>query len=151
MSNRNTFITNVIFTKGDFSKLTEVFKKYFGKDLISHIPEEVNGGFYAGFFKTHYDGGAEVDFENEIKLHRAAVNLETSELMNFYNHWRELTPSGKMRFQLETTWQTDLRLKKWESNLNKWSKNTPQTKQEDQKAKMNNAFNELANKYLNEL
>jgi hypothetical protein len=92
-----------------------------------------------------------LDFENDIKLHRAAVNLETSELMNFYNHWRELTPTGKMRFQLETTWQTDLRLKKWESNLNKWSKNTPQTKQDDQKAKMNNAFNELANKYLNEL
>ena len=46
-----------------------------------------------------------------------------------------------------------------QSILNSWqgifelkeNKNSYQTKQEDQKAKMNNAFNELANKYLNEL
>jgi hypothetical protein len=42
-------------------------------------------------------------------------------------------------------------IKGWASFYELKENNIPQTKQEDQKAKMNNAFNELANKYLNEL
>jgi hypothetical protein len=87
------------------------------------------------------------NFENEIKLHRAATNLAKDEILNFYDYWRELTPSGKMRFQLQKSWQTDLRLKTWERNLNNFPKT--QTKQDDQKSKMDNAFNEVLNQILN--
>lgn len=63
------------------------------------------------------------DFENDIKLHRAAApNLEKNDLLEFYNYWRELTPSGTMRFQIEKTWQTELRLIKWQKNKENYSK-----------------------------
>jgi hypothetical protein len=87
------------------------------------------------------------DFEDEINLRRAAVNLQKQELLNFYDYWRELTPSGKMKFQLQKSWQTDLRLKSWERNLNNFSK--PQSKKDEQKDKMDNAFNEVLNQILN--
>jgi hypothetical protein len=37
-------------------------------------------------------------------------------LAAFYDYWREPTPSGKMRFQLERTWDLGLRLNRWEQN-----------------------------------
>lgn len=79
------------------------------------------------------------DFENEIKLHRADVNLKNEDLINFYNHWVEKAPNGKMRFQLERTWQTNLRLKKWEQNKINWSKGNTK---EEPKDKMKSAFEE---------
>jgi hypothetical protein len=37
-------------------------------------------------------------------------------LNNFYKYWKEKSAGGKMRFQLEKTWETELRLEKWKNN-----------------------------------
>ncbi len=37
-------------------------------------------------------------------------------LREFYDYWREKSPSGKMRFQLEDTWELSLRLTRWKKN-----------------------------------
>jgi hypothetical protein len=34
----------------------------------------------------------------------------------FYKYWKEKSANGKMRFQLEKTWEIDLRLDKWKRN-----------------------------------
>jgi hypothetical protein len=43
-------------------------------------------------------------------------------LNEFYKHWVEPSPSGKMRLQLEKTWDTNLRLQKWMRTKEKYSK-----------------------------
>lgn len=53
------------------------------------------------------------DFKNSI-----ANNAEefSKEMLNkFYQYWTEPSPSGKMRFQLEKTWETSRRLNNWKS------------------------------------
>jgi hypothetical protein len=35
-------------------------------------------------------------------------------LREFYDYWREKSASGLMRFQLQKTWDTSLRLKTWQ-------------------------------------
>ena len=37
-------------------------------------------------------------------------------LREFFDYWKEPDPTGKMRFQLQRTWDTNLRLKKWSKN-----------------------------------
>jgi len=54
------------------------------------------------------------DFKKEMTKFKP--NYTTEILMQFYDYWRELTPSGKMRLQLEKSWQTDLRIEKWFKN-----------------------------------
>jgi len=48
--------------------------------------------------------------------------LDNSTLQSFIDYWTEKTASGKMRFQLEKTWETAKRMKKWLSNQRQWSK-----------------------------
>ena len=79
------------------------------------------------------------DFENDIKLHRAEVNFTKDQFMSFYEYWKELAPSGKMKFQMQKTWQTDLRLKYWAKNDFNWNKPN-QTVQEKTLNKMEDAF-----------
>ena len=40
-------------------------------------------------------------------------NYPRTELIKFYNYWAEKNPKGKMRFQLQATWETDRRLVTW--------------------------------------
>ena len=37
-------------------------------------------------------------------------------LEEFVNHWSETNKAGKERWQLEKTWDTNLRLRKWKKN-----------------------------------
>lgn len=63
--------------------------------------------------------------ENEfIEELRTFENLFDKNLLNdFFKYWKELSPGGKMKFQLEKTWETKLRLEKWKSNQNKFNQN----------------------------
>lgn len=65
---------------------------------------------------------SEQDFIEEIK--KFSGRFEKSLLNNFFAYWKELSPGAKMRFQLEKTWQTDLRLEKWKANQIKFSHGT---------------------------
>ena len=39
----------------------------------------------------------------------------------FFLYWSEPNKKGKMRFELEKTWDTKRRLQRWFNNQNKWS------------------------------
>jgi hypothetical protein len=54
----------------------------------------------------------EEQFYNELKGFTSKVPKDT--LRDFYDYWREKSASGLMRFQLEKTWNTGLRLKTWQ-------------------------------------
>ena len=82
---------------------------------ISSIEITNNINSYTNFKKFTLE-----DFRNEISKHKTSVNLNQEDLKSFYDYWRELTPSGKMKFQIEKSWQTDLRLKNWERNKSKF-------------------------------
>ena len=55
------------------------------------------------------------DFQLSISQNASeAPALEKSDLKDFYDYWSETSASGKMRFQLERTWDTGLRLQTWQ-------------------------------------
>jgi hypothetical protein len=57
---------------------------------------------------------SEEDFKNDIGRFKEKFN--SAMLNNFFNYWKEKSPSGKMKFQLQKTWETNLRLKTWLNN-----------------------------------
>lgn len=87
------------------------------------------------------------DFKSDIKKHRGAAELSMTELESFYDYWREINPGGKMRFQLEKTWETDLRLKTWARRA--FSKVGGATHQDKQKNALDDAAMSLMNRYMN--
>lgn len=60
----------------------------------------------------------EKEFEEEISLYRESFDKDLRR--SFFNYWKELSPDGIMRFQLQKTWQTNLRLETWKTNEQKF-------------------------------
>jgi len=54
------------------------------------------------------------DFKNEITINRKTYPDLT--LKKFFNYWSEKDAKGKMRFQLQKTWETSKRLSNWATN-----------------------------------
>ena len=52
------------------------------------------------------------DFKKDITKNQA--NYSNELLTEFFLNWSEKGTGGKMKFQLQKTWETKLRLKKWE-------------------------------------
>jgi hypothetical protein len=71
----------------------------------------------------------ESEFYDELKTF---INSYSKEMLReFFDYWREKSPGEKMKFQLERTWETNLRLEKWKRNqknfkLNGTHRQTPQ-------------------------
>lgn len=66
------------------------------------------------------------DFQREIEPHRA--NLAAQMLDDFYNYWTEKNAQGRMKFQLQPTWETAKRIATWVKNEKKFA-NGPSRKQ----------------------
>ena len=62
---------------------------------------------------------------NDFVFEVLTFNYDESILNGFIDYWTEQTKSKlnpKMKFELNKTWQTELRLKTWASNQKKWDK-----------------------------
>lgn len=59
-----------------------------------------------------YKQWSEKQFYDEVA--KFAKDYPKNLLRQFYDHWREPSPSGMMAFQLKKTWSTSLRLKNWQ-------------------------------------
>tara|TARA_R110000744_G_scaffold71745_2_gene144625 strand:+ start:673 stop:1326 length:654 start_codon:yes stop_codon:yes gene_type:complete len=62
---------------------------------------------------------------NDFVFEVLTYNYDESILNGFIDYWTEQTKSKlnpKMKFELNKTWQTELRLKTWASNQKKWDK-----------------------------
>ena len=83
------------------------------KDNISkvNVSKEINntGGKPPKSFKLF----SEDDFYNEVFYFK---NFDEDLLKGFFNYWKEKSPTGKMKFQLQKTWETNLRLQTWQRN-----------------------------------
>lgn len=66
--------------------------------------------------KKTYKEFSQQDFIDELEPFKSEYPKEL--LNNFYKYWKEKSPGGKMRFQLEKTWETELRLENWQRNNN---------------------------------
>ena len=63
-------------------------------------------------FKTwSYD-----DFKKSVKSANELIKTDDDTLIEFDEYWTEETPQGKMKFQIEKTWDTSRRLKRWLKN-----------------------------------
>lgn len=54
------------------------------------------------------------DFRNDIAIYKESYTSKT--LNDFYIYWIEKNTKGIMKFQLQKTWETELRLKTWAKN-----------------------------------
>lgn len=64
------------------------------------------------------------DFLNSVSELKESY---TKDMLNeFYIYWTEKSASGKMKFQLQETWETSKRLLTWSKNQEKFNKSSPQ-------------------------
>lgn len=65
---------------------------------------------------------------NEFVFEVLSFDYEESILNGFIDYWTEPNKSNtKMKFELNKTWSTKLRLKNWDNNQKKWDKPTNNT------------------------
>ncbi|WIL01334.1 hypothetical protein CRP6_000054 [Riemerella phage vB_RanS_CRP6] len=70
---------------------------------------------------------SENDFSNSLKPFVETYGREM--IRDFFDYWTEPSPSGKMKFQLNSTWDTEKRLRTWKKNEDKFgTKQTTQIK-----------------------
>lgn len=64
--------------------------------------------------KSNFKKWTKRDFAEDIKIHKQ--NYDKDMLLAFYDYWIEVDGNGKMKFQFQATWQTNLRLSRWSKN-----------------------------------
>lgn len=81
--------------------------------------------------KTGFTSWTLMDFKAEMSNFKSLYPHPTDPakihpmLLEFYEYWSEPNPSGKMRFQLEKTWETGRRIARWAKNNNNGVSNKP--------------------------
>ena len=88
-------------------KSEHINKEYNNTDINTNYNSSENE-------KSNFKKWTLEDFQNEIRMHRGAAAMSQDEAMNFYNYWSEFG-NGKMRFQLEKTWEMAKRMATWQS------------------------------------
>lgn len=64
------------------------------------------------------------DFFKEIQKVSQGENIQRDTLQEFFDHYREPTPTGEMLFQSMKAWDTRSRLKKWLNNKKNYATRT---------------------------
>jgi hypothetical protein len=82
------------------------------KEIKGKETKELEGG--AGPPKKTFKNFTEEDFIEDLRQFKE--EFEKDVLNSFFKYWKEKSAGGKMRFQLEKTWETKLRLEKWKAN-----------------------------------
>jgi hypothetical protein len=70
----------------------------------------------------------EKEFYEDIAKNKSSYTKEM--LRDFYNKWTEKSATGKMKFQLEKTWETQKRLVTWFNNQDKFGTKKTTTKEQ---------------------
>lgn len=104
--------------------------KALDKAIIKHTAKQIesngqsNSSIYIPIYKdTNIPIDKDIEFKNEILSYQEKYSKDMLE--KFYLHWSEKNSKGKMKYELEPTWETKKRLAKWESNSLKWGSNKP--------------------------
>lgn len=102
-SNANALQTH---SEGNAIKESKVKESKLKENIMSVPPPKS----FKQFSKT--------DFTNEIQPYLKEFGKDLSN--QFFSYWTEKAPSGKMKFQLEKTWDTKRRLDTWKRNDEKF-------------------------------
>ena len=84
---------------------TKEYKELNNKNIIKSFKQFTEEDFKKDISECVLNGND--DFQNFWDM----INIQ-----NFSDHWLEKNTTGKMKFQLQQTWQTNLRMNKWKNN-----------------------------------
>ena len=87
----------------------------------SAMPSHLNGNASISISNSKSSSKSKSKIDNRIHDFKKSVfnhkDFSNDDLENFYAYWSELNKSGsKMRWELERTWNLNLRLKRWVNN-----------------------------------
>ena len=137
-------ISNIIYKEGSKEILKRVLKESYTpyltkvKDPIQQKLKD-NNTFNNTTNNTYNNSGSflkkttppktilerKEDFKEKVKGY--VNDFDKQELINFYEYWSEAGENDKkMRFEKETSFNCNLRIKKWFSLKNKWNKDKTQ-------------------------
>ena len=111
----NSILQNVNYINAESATIEQAKAQIIYKDsIIKNQEQETIINNSSENEKSNFKKWTLEDFQNEIRMHRGAAAMSQDEAMNFYNYWSE-SGNGKMRFQLEKTWETAKRMATWQS------------------------------------
>lgn len=74
--------------------------------------------------KPSFKQMSEEGFKREV-VEIGSCQYDEGMLIEFIRYWTEPSSSGRMRFQLQKTWETSRRLANWQRNKEDWGKTKP--------------------------
>lgn len=128
---KNQYSSNIIalsnFDKASNKALDKALIKHTTKQSESTVQsiDSINIPIYKD---TNIQIDKDIDFKSEIFSYSDTYSKDMLE--KFYLHWSEKNSKGKMKYQLQPTWETKKRLSTWHSNSLKWEIKKPQSKEE---------------------
>jgi hypothetical protein len=96
-------------------------KQIESKDNVDKEQKSSESEAYKYKNKYNYKYWSVEEFISSIKEN--GNDYDSKMLNDFYNHWSEKDANGKMKFQLEKTWETNKRLSTWKKRSDQWSNN----------------------------
>lgn len=78
------------------------------------VKNNIDSGAFAPTPTKSFKQFSKTDFTNEIQAHLKEFGKDLCN--QFFGYWTEKSASGKMKFQLEKTWDTKRRLDTWQRN-----------------------------------
>lgn len=92
-------------------------------DNVNEINNNIDSGTTDVVKPKSFKALTDTEFYKQLK---PFVNTYDSKMIRaFYDYWTEPNANGKMRFQLEKTWDSARRLKTWSNNENKFGPKQP--------------------------
>ena len=123
----------------------------------SAMPSHLNGNASISISNSKSSSKSKSKIDNRIHDFKKSVfnhkDFSNDDLENFYAYWSELNKSGsKMRWELERTWNLNLRLKRWVNNgFNKDKNKLPDYYDELLYKRMDKAVRKTYEKHLKSL
>lgn len=128
---KNQYSANIISLKTAMPKNG----KALDKAIIKHTAKQTQSNGQSNssidipiYQDTNIPIDKDIDFKNEIFSYSDTYSKDMLE--KFYLHWSEKNSKGKMKYELQPTWETKKRLSTWHSNSLKWEVKKPKTKEE---------------------
>jgi hypothetical protein len=131
---KNQYSANIISLKTAMPKNG----KALDKAIIKHTAKQTQSNGQSNssidipiYQDTNIPIDKDIDFKNEIFSYSDTYSKDMLE--KFYLHWSEKNSKGKMKYELQPTWETKKRLSTWHSNSLKWEIKNPKLNHIDPK------------------
>tara|TARA_A100001201_G_scaffold16947_2_gene19862 strand:+ start:75 stop:716 length:642 start_codon:yes stop_codon:yes gene_type:complete len=112
-----------------------------------------------GIIEKNKDNNTSTNIKNNINIRKLkfeekvfqVTDISKDELQNFVDYWTEQNPKGtKMKFEMQKTFDINLRLKRWIFNSKAWNRNNVKSKINNQLTEHQKAMQMVKNINTNE-